>query len=109
MLHIEQAAQSTLAARGRNEFTEHLRVPAMSIGTYSIPAGGTDDQTPHAEDEVYVVLTGRAQFTSAHQTVPVGPGTTLFVPADEEHRFHQVTEDLVVRVIFAPPYGGRRP
>ncbi len=36
-------------------WTEQLRVPDLSVGTYSIPAGGTDDQQPHTEDEVYVV------------------------------------------------------
>ena len=36
----------------------------------------------------------------------VGPGTTLFVPADEYHRFHGVTEDLAVLVFFAPAYSG---
>src|SRR5215475_3090019 len=48
-----------------NDFTEILRVPDMSVGTYSIPAGGTDDQSPHTEDEIYVVTAGRARFEAA--------------------------------------------
>jgi mannose-6-phosphate isomerase-like protein (cupin superfamily) len=32
---------------------------------------------------------------------------TLFVPAGEEHRFHDVTEDMALLVFFAPAYTGR--
>lgn len=87
-----------------NHFVEHLRVASMSAGTYSIPAGEVDDQQPHGEDEVYVVLGGAGRFTGGEETVPVGAGTTLYVPAGEEHRFHDITADLTVLVLFAPPY-----
>ncbi len=83
-------------------YAEHLRVPALSVGTYSLAAGGVDPQEPHTEDEVYVVTSGRASFTAGGRTVQVVPGTILFVPAHEEHRFHDVLEDLAVVVLFAP-------
>jgi mannose-6-phosphate isomerase-like protein (cupin superfamily) len=83
-------------------WVEHLRVPAMSLGTYSIRAGGRDEQIPHAEDEVYLVVSGRAGFESGGKRVEVGPGSTLFVPAHEVHRFLDVTEDLTLIVVFAP-------
>ncbi|NUO99961.1 MAG: cupin domain-containing protein [Nonomuraea sp.] len=94
------------AADGTANFVEQLRVPALSFGTYSIPAGAEDGQSPHNEDEIYVVTSGRASFTSGGRTIEAGPGTALFVPAREEHRFHDVTEDLVVLVFFAPAYTG---
>lgn len=105
MQHLEGAGSFT-ASGGPNHWVEHLRMPAMSVGTYSIPAGGIDDQTPHGEDEVYVVTAGRASFTSGGETLEVRPGTTLFVGAGEEHRFHDVVEDLALLVVFAPPYSG---
>ena len=46
------------AAGAANDWIEHFKVPALSVGTYCIPAGGVDDQSPHTEDEIYVV-TGR--------------------------------------------------
>ena len=108
MQHFPRAGRYAPPADGDpNSFVEHFRAAALSLGTYSIPAGGVDDQVPHAEDEVYVVLAGRGAFTAAGGTVPVGPGTVLFVPAGEEHRFHDVTADLAVLVVFAPPYSGR--
>ncbi len=90
-----------------NDWTEHLSAVDLSLGTYSIPAGGTDDQTPHTEDEIYVVTSGRATLVTDSGTAPVAPGSVIYVPAGETHRFTDVTEDLALIVVFAPPYGSR--
>lgn len=90
-----------------NQFVEHLRTDSLSVGTYSIPAGGVDDQMPHREDEIYVVTTGRARLVTDSGTVDVGPGDTVFVPAGETHNFTEVSEDLALLVFFAPAYSGR--
>ena len=39
-------------------YLEFVRTESMSIGLYVLPAGATDGQKPHTEDEVYVVLSG---------------------------------------------------
>ena len=92
-----------------NHWVVHISSDDLSLGTYSIPAGGLDDQTPHTEDEVYVVQTGRATLVTASGTVPVEPGSVVFVPAGETHRFTDITEDLALVVVFAPRYGSRAP
>ncbi len=83
-------------------WVEHLRVTDLSVGTYSIPAGGTDEQSPHTEDEIYVVMTGRATLESAGDKAEVRPGTVVYVPAGEVHRFTDIAEDLAAVVFFAP-------
>lgn len=88
-----------------NSWVEHLRSEHLSAGTYSIRAGGVDDQQPHTEDEIYYVVSGQARFTSGGETIEVAAGSTLFVAAREEHRFHDVTADLTVLVVFAPAEG----
>ena len=85
----------------------HLASDDLSVGTYSIPAGGFDDQTPHTEDEIYVVQSGRATLVTGSGTAEVGPGSVVFVPAMEAHQFTGILEDLAMVVIFAPPYGSR--
>jgi mannose-6-phosphate isomerase-like protein (cupin superfamily) len=90
-------------------WVEQLRVPDLSVGTYSVPAGGVDDQEPHTEDEIYVVTTGRATFEAGGERVAVGPGSVIFVPAREVHRFTDVSEDLATVVIFGPAEGSRAP
>lgn len=83
-------------------WVEHLRVPDLSVGTYSIPAGAADGQSPHTEDEIYVITAGRATLQSGADTVEVRAGSVVYVPAAEEHRFTDITEDLAAIVVFAP-------
>ena len=99
---INGAGVYTAASGEPVHWVEHLRVPDLSVGTYSIPAGGTDNQTPHTEDEIYVVTSGRAVIETPGGAAPVSPGSVIFVPALEEHRFTTITEDLTLLVIFAP-------
>jgi len=106
---IEGAGAWTPSAGAANDWVEHLRVPDLSVGTYCIAAGGVDDQSPHTEDEVYVVMAGRARIATPDGAADVGPGSVIFVPAGEEHRFAEVTEDLALLVVFGPAYGSHAP
>ena len=87
-------------------WVEHFRVPALSVGTYRIVAGGTDDQRPHGEDEIYVVQAGRARLVAGDASVAVGPGSVVYVPAGEVHRFVDISEELEVLVVFVPAESG---
>lgn len=92
---------------GPSPYVEFLRSPDLSVGVYRVARGDTDPQTPHAEDEVYYVLRGRARFTSGERTVDAREGDCFFVPAGEPHRFHDVDEDLELLVVFGPAEGSR--
>ena len=80
----------------------------MSAGVYTLAAGTCDPQQPHTEDEIYYVLDGRAQIRIGDQELDVSPGSVIFVAAGEEHKFHSITEDLQLLVVFAPPRGSRK-
>ena len=94
---------------GARRFIEFSRAKDLSCGFYLLPAGGEDHQSPHAEDEVYYVVRGRATFEAADGARPVAPGDVLYVPAREPHQFRDVAEDLVLLVVFAPAYRSRQP
>jgi quercetin dioxygenase-like cupin family protein len=83
-------------------YREFLRVPAMSAGLYVLPAGGTDTQRPHHEDEIYYVVRGRARFQAGEDDREVSAGGVIFVAAEVEHRFYDIAEELAVLVFFAP-------
>lgn len=102
MRHLELASLRHLAADAESSYVEWLRIPAMSSGLYVLDAGADDLQHPHPEDEVYVVVSGSARFIGGAETTAVGPGSVIFVPALQEHRFHDITERLEVVVVFAP-------
>jgi mannose-6-phosphate isomerase-like protein (cupin superfamily) len=90
---------------GGSPYLEFLRSRSLSAGLYVLAAGAVDAQSPHAEDEVYVVLDGRARFTAGDATQTVEAGDTLFVAAGVPHRFHDIEAELRLIVVFAPPEG----
>lgn len=89
-------------------YKELKRVPDLSLGVYRLSAGATDPQEPHTEDEVYVVLAGRARFREGSKEYPVGPGSILYVRAGACHSFRDIQEELRVAVIFAPAEYSRK-
>jgi len=89
-------------AKTSKRYLEFLRVPAMSAGVYVLPAGGTDLQSPHQEDEMYYVVRGKGWMRVGAESQPVGAGSVIFVEARVEHRFYDIAEELVVLVFFAP-------
>ena len=79
----------------------------MSIGVYELAAGTIDPQHPHTEDEVYYVVGGTGQVHIEGDDSEISPGSVIFVAAGVEHRFHSITEDLKLLVVFAPPRGSQ--
>ena len=75
---------------------------SLSMGLYVIPAGGVDPQSPHTEDEIYYVVSGRGKIQVKDQDRSVQAGSIIFVAANDEHHFHSVEEELSVIVFFAP-------
>jgi mannose-6-phosphate isomerase-like protein (cupin superfamily) len=83
-------------------YLEFHRVPALSAGVYLLAAGATDPQKPHKEDELYYVVRGRAHMRVAGEEQVVKAGSVIFVPAEVEHLFFDISEELEVLVLFAP-------
>jgi mannose-6-phosphate isomerase-like protein (cupin superfamily) len=101
--------QTERVASGKR-YLEFLRVPALSTGIYVLPEDGLDQQTPHHQDEIYYVMSGRARMKitradEAPEDRLVVGGTVIFVEAGTEHRFHSIEEELVVLVVFGPAEG----
>lgn len=83
-------------------YFEFLRVPALNAGIYRLAAGSADPQQPHAQDEVYYVIHGRAVVTcDGSDRQPVQDGSTIYVEAGRAHRFEDIEEDLTILVLFA--------
>ena len=90
-------------------YLEFLRVPSLSMGLYVLPAGATDPQSPHMEDEVYYVISGKARIKIGNEDRNVEAGSIMYVPKNMEHRFHSIDEELRVLVFFAPAEYENRP
>jgi mannose-6-phosphate isomerase-like protein (cupin superfamily) len=91
-------------AQSGDSYLQFLNEGSLSLGLYVLPAGSTDTQSPHAEDEVYYVVSGRATVEVAGEHRPVQPGSMIFVAKEVDHRFVDITEDLSLLVFFAPEH-----
>ncbi len=100
---IEQARQALSAS-----YHQFQNSGFMSTGLYVLKAGEPDTQSPHNEDEIYYVIAGAARFTGGDESHTVAMGDVIFVPAHEEHLFHDIVEDLILLVVFAPEHQPRQ-
>jgi len=87
---------------------EFLRVPDLSMGLYQLPAGASDPQMPHTEDEVYYIVSGRGQILVDGEDRPVQAGSIVYVAKGITHRFHSIREPLQILVFFAPAEGSQQ-
>jgi mannose-6-phosphate isomerase-like protein (cupin superfamily) len=87
-------------ATGR-PYREFLRVPALSCGIYTLPKGAKDLQSPHDEDEVYLVVRGKGRVRVGGEEREVGPGSLLYVRATSAHSFFEIEEEITLLVFFA--------
>ncbi len=101
------AQLATELSRQNLAYLEFLHVPSLSLGLYKLAAGGVDLQVPHSEDEVYYVVEGRGSILVGTEHREVEAGSIIFVGAHVEHRFHTITEDLLLLVFFAPAEGSQ--
>ena len=99
--------EAARAASGRL-YHEFISVPDLSGGLYVLEAGATDPQSPHAEDELYVVMSGRAKVRVGGEVRPIVAGSVIFVAANVEHKFHDIEERLVLLVMFGPAEYSRK-
>lgn len=106
--HIDLAdALARVPESASERSAEQFRRGTLRVKLYA--PRGTDPQTPHAQDEAYVVARGRGTFWDGDRRRPVEPGTFLFAEAGRPHRFEDFSDDFCVWVIFFGPEGGERP
>jgi mannose-6-phosphate isomerase-like protein (cupin superfamily) len=99
-LAIREVQRRLAAASGGYEIVH--RSPGLELGVYVLVAPDPDTQSPHEDDEIYIVLEGRGTLEVEGKTSDVSDGDALFVEAGAEHRFTGY-ESLSVLVIFARP------
>jgi hypothetical protein len=87
----------------------NLAVPIFAHGSLEVemyqPAG-SDPQTPHERDEIYVLARGRAIFFDGSSRQNIEAGSVVFVAAGQVHRFEDMSPDFASWVFFYGPIGG---
>jgi len=100
-ISVEEAMQYL---GGDTRFATVLEHGTMIVEIYQ-PIG-QDLQSPHLQDELYVIVSGSGDFYNDGITKHFQTGDVLFVPAGVEHRFENFTEDFKTWVIFYGATGG---
>ena len=59
-----------------------------------------DNQTPHKQDEVYIIAKGNGTFVRGHEEIFFSVGDVIFIKKNENHYFKDFTEDFATWVIF---------
>ncbi len=88
---------------GNTSFQEILRTPSLSCSIYHLPVGSKQMQSAHEEDELYLVLEGRARLRVAEQEHQVRKGSIMYVRTACDHAFFDIEEDLTVLAFFGAP------
>jgi quercetin dioxygenase-like cupin family protein len=101
---LTPSAALTALARTDKPFVLLFRHGTLEVEFYK--PEGVDRQTPHARDEVYVVVSGSGTFVSGGTRRPFEPHEVLFAAAGVEHRFEDFTPDFATWVFFYGPEGG---
>ena len=66
-------------------------------------------QSPHVQDELYLVIRGSGVLVHDGRRDPFGPGDVLFVAAGAEYHYEQFGADLALWRIFYGANGGELP
>ena len=77
-------------------FKDFITTKDIQAGILRLHANDEDTQQPHLVDEVYFVIQGNGLININGENYSIKEGTSIFVPARTEHRFHSNSEDLVV-------------
>jgi mannose-6-phosphate isomerase-like protein (cupin superfamily) len=74
---------------------------SMTAGVYAPHV--SDDQEPHDQDQLYLVVNGTGFFRIDEERRPFGAGDLLFVEAGTDHRFEDFTPDFAAWSILWGP------
>lgn len=99
-----ETAMSMLPGPGGLRFAKVFEHGSLEVEIYA--PKGTDPQSPHERDEVYVVAKGHGIYVNGEARTPCEAGDVLFAAAGEEHRFVEFSHDFATWVFFYGPQGG---
>jgi mannose-6-phosphate isomerase-like protein (cupin superfamily) len=100
-------AQTLIPGPGGEQFAILLQRGTLDVAL-SLPPR-PNQQTPHAQDEIYAIIRGRGVLFHDGKRDPFESGDLLFVAAGTEHRFEDFSEDLAVWRVFYGAQGGEVP
>jgi len=81
-------------------FVDFLNTRSLEAGIIRLRVDQNDTQASHPRDEVYYIIEGEGFLNIKGKNHRVHKGTTVFVPAYTDHKFHGNQGNLTVLYIF---------
>jgi mannose-6-phosphate isomerase-like protein (cupin superfamily) len=75
---------------------DFISTKGIQAGIIRLHPGENGTQGSHSVDEVYYVIEGNGFIKLDGKDHQIREGTSIFVPANAEHRFHGNKQDLVI-------------
>ena len=106
VIHLSQARAHVPGPAGeRNTLVLHRGTLDVRL---SLPVP-PNVQTPHEQDELYAIISGRGVLVHEGKREPFEAGDLLFVAAGVEHHYEDFSDDLALWRIFYGAKGGELP
>ena len=112
-------AQSDVVVLRLTEAQRHIPGPAGEHAVRWLQRGSLDialsipvsptQQTPHAQDELYLIARGRAVLLHNGNRDRLEAGDLVFVAAGADHQLESLGQDFVLWRVFYGPRGGESP
>ena len=76
--------------------------PFFNMRVFEVQPGHASPQHSHWWEHEVLVLSGQGVFKSDQSEVPIGHGSTVFVPGGEMHQFRNAGDDVLRFVCLVP-------
>ena len=105
-IHVETTEGEVFPAGRRSRILggpKGLPVEQFALGHSTLFPGGSIPTHAHANEEVYVILSGRGEMRVGDEVELVSATTAIYIPSDVPHSLVNTGEDeLVVMWMYAP-------
>jgi mannose-6-phosphate isomerase-like protein (cupin superfamily) len=81
-------------------FVDFISTKGIQAGIIRLHPGENDTQGSHSVDEAYYVIEGNGFIKLNGIDHEIRQGTSIFVPAKADHKFHGNKQDLVIFYAF---------
>ena len=76
--------------------------PIFNMRVFDVPPGASTPHHSHWWEHEVFVLSGHGSVSTERGKVPIGHGSTVFVPGGDEHQFHNTGDDVLRFICLIP-------
>ena len=91
----DEMEKDTITPAYSSAYGPTIRGKKIEMGIFSYPAGTEGKPHAHPNEQIQMVVKGKARYTVAGEEKTIGPGEAVLIPANTEHSM-KVLEDLEV-------------